>query len=314
MADERGLAAAVLADDRDALAGRRCAGRRRRARACRPGRRTRALRARSSSRPVRPDDRPGVEPARRQRPGRAGRATAPRRPSSPRRSSSSTVAGRPVERRSRPRRSRRHAIAQAVEQVGLVLGDEERACQSRPAPGGPRPRGASPPGRAARSARRARGAPGASPGARRWPRAGSGRPRAGQGHARRDPRCRGSPSPPRVRSTVSRTRQPEVHRPEGDLLEHRGRDAGQLRGRVLEGDADPFGELVERSSGGRSAVDRQRACQRAADRGRRQAATRRGRAWTCPRRWPRRARRSRRRASSRSTSWMTDAHSPRSGR
>ena len=41
-------------------------------------------------------------------------------------------------------------------------------------------------------------------------------------------------------------RQPEVHRPERDLLEHRRRDPGALGVRVLEADDDALGELVGR--------------------------------------------------------------------
>ncbi len=63
-------------------------------------------------------------------------------------------------------------------------------------------------------------------------------------------------------------RQPEVHRPDRDLLEDRRRDARSLGVRVLEADDDPLGELVGRHPGGRRPVERQRAPEAAADRGR----------------------------------------------
>ena len=60
--------------------------------------------------------------------------------------------------------------------------------------------------------------------------------------------------------------QSQVHRSEGDLLEHRCRDPRPLRVRVLEADDDPFGELVGRQPGGGHAIERQRPAQGAADR------------------------------------------------
>ncbi len=65
-------------------------------------------------------------------------------------------------------------------------------------------------------------------------------------------------------------RQPQVHRPEGHLLEDRGGDPGALRLRVLEADHDPLRELVDRA-GHRLTVDQHLAAQLAADRRRRQA-------------------------------------------
>ena len=93
-------------------------------------------------------------------------------------------------------------------------------------------------------------------------------------------------------------RQPQVHRPERDLLEDRAGHPGELRGRVLEPDPDPRRELVERLAGHRDAIDRDRAGQPAADRAGRKPGGDQAQASTCPRRSPRRPRRSRRRRGS----------------
>ena len=105
MADQRRLAAPVLADDRDRLARRDRRDRPRRAPGSRPGRRTRRPRRRRPVIAARPR---GIQAARHQRALRAGRATAARR-RAPR------AADRRGPRRSRPSRAIRPASSATTE-------------------------------------------------------------------------------------------------------------------------------------------------------------------------------------------------------
>ena len=105
---------------------RRSRDRRRPAHACRPGRRSRPPRAQATSRDAPPDrraapDRDRARPAR----GPAGSATAPRRPRSSSRGSARTSRRRTVEHDPAVVDDQDPA-AQAVEQVGLVLDDQQR--------------------------------------------------------------------------------------------------------------------------------------------------------------------------------------------
>ena len=209
------------------------------------------------------------------------------------------LARRPVERRSAPRRRRRPGSHRPSSRSVLC------STMSSAVPVAASSRSASPTSRV--------------PSGSSWA-VGSSRTRCGRSHreqrgdhdelrltARQPPRlalgemprCRAIASAALVRATVSRRRQPQVHRPEGDLLEDRAGDPRQLGGRVLEADPDPRRELVERLAGHRLRR-RSRAVpgQPAADRARARGRTRRGRASTCRRRSRRRPRRSRRRRAS----------------
>ena len=124
--------------------GPRSGGRRRRRRSRRA-----VTRGPRRARRRRPQDRRRARRA----PARAAPGPAARRPSAASRGSSKTAAVGPSST-IRPPSIATIRRAEAVEQVGLVLGDQERRPGSRPAPGAPRRRAASRPGRAARSARR----------------------------------------------------------------------------------------------------------------------------------------------------------------
>ena len=250
---------------RSAGAGRRGDGRASTCR-CRSGRRSRPARparsrdrhAASGARAVRVDETDGLRlqarsrrwsPACRappdrglaaiERAGRAGPATAARRPSAraagrrgPRAAGPSSairpVVDRPTTRASTARRAGRSCARRRASR-----------CRSRPARGARRRRAACPPGRAGPSARRGRGARGRIASERRdddeLPLAAG---QARVAHARR-----GADAERRERGLDAGDRlargQPEVHRPEGDLLEDRAGHAGQLGGRVLEPDPDP---------------------------------------------------------------------------
>ena len=135
------------------LAGAGSRGRRRRAPASRPGRRSRRRRARSSS--CRHSV-AGSRPPRARSPARAGRSSGGSTPIASSRSVGEDVCGGSVEH-DPSAVDDDDPVAQPVEQVGLVLGDQQRRPGRRPAPGAPRRRGACRPGRAGPSARRGPG-------------------------------------------------------------------------------------------------------------------------------------------------------------
>ena len=248
MAHQRGLAAPVLAHQRDPLAGGRCAGRRRRA----PGRR--------------PPGRHGPAPR-----GEVGHAAA-LAPGGPWPAGSSASAG---ARRSRTAAGRGHAELRRA-WVGEDLGRRaHRArCDPRRGPGpGSRspasrsvfcsatridaPSAASPararrppspsrPGRAGRSARRGPGARAAWPAGRRSRPAAAGRRRAAPGRASASGSMPSAASASSVRVDELVAWHAQVHRSKGDLLVDAWRPPRKAASPGCEGDPDPPGELVHR--------------------------------------------------------------------
>ena len=267
LADHRGLAAAVLADDRDAFAGAD--------RQVDPVQRARPVRIHEPD-ALEGERRHATRPSPRASPGSRPRAASARasrirdggstpQPSS--RGSARTVSAGP-SRAIRPGVDHRDPVAQAVEKVGLVLDDEQRrprprelaealADESRPFR--VELRGRFVEDEVGRPHRKERG----DDDELCLPAGESARLAFGQRLDAQD-----LERLPRARDRLAR-RQAEVHRTERDLLEDGSRHARQLRRRVLEADPDPRRELVQRLAVHRGAVDPQAATRdRAADRSR----------------------------------------------
>ena len=251
---------------------RRSRARRRRRPGCRPGRRRRGPRAvdhATASRLARPPTVPRSRPAAVERP----RQPHPRRwldaDRVELRDRSRTSAAGPVE--DDPAAvDRDDPGAQPVEQVGLVLGDQQRRAAGRELAAAPRRRVASRPGRAGPSARRGSRGAAASRAARRSRRAGPGRPTAVPGRGAGSARSRSSAIAARVRSTVSATSRPRFIGPSATS----SKTVAAIPDRCVFGFWNPTTTRVASSCVGRPghrlAVDRQRPGQRPADRRRRE--------------------------------------------
>ena len=270
VAHERRLAAAVLADERHPLARLRRAGRRRRA----PGPRPRRRRGRGP----RPAAQPRIarlQPARRRyrrpppRVAARPRQAARRRRSARRGSASTSSAGPRMA--TRPPSSTTSSVATSASRSVFCSATRieapsaarplDRVCPTRRVPAGSSCAVGS-------SRTRWSGRSGEQPGdgdqlllpARQAPRIALGEVGDAQRVERR-------PGP--LHDLVAR--QPEVHRPEGDLLEDGLGHLRQLGRRVLEADADALAEPVHRPVVDVGAVQGDPAADLAADRPRRQA-------------------------------------------